>query len=400
MINRRRFLTGTSLLSLSPFVPSMLLNAARATETTSDGRVLVVIQLDGGNDGLNTVVPITDDEYARNRFETRVKPEDTHRLDDHCSLHPSMRAAKELFDDGRLSIVQAVGYPNPDRSHFRSMKIWQTASLDDAMHNSYGWLGRTLDFAKNPQQEPNAVYVGSDRTPVALWGRRSATLAMGQETDLELQLSGRFTVPSSATADEQSLEQFVSRSVLSAYQTADELKQRRATSQQSSTYPSTALGSRLKTIASLLKSDIPSRVFYTSHDGFDTHSEQQFTHGQLLREFSDALKAFLNDLREHKLDDRVLVLAFSEFGRRVRENDSKGTDHGTAGPVFLAGPDVKAGLTGISPDLTDLDDGDIKSQFDFRQVYVTILDSWLNVSSEKVLGEKFSGLPLLSDRIG
>jgi len=396
MFNRRRFLTRASLLSLSPFVPSVLMHAANQSAANTDGRVLVVIQLDGGNDGLNTVVPVADDEYAKNRFETRVKQEDSHRLDDESWLHPSMKAAKELFDDGRLGIVQAVGYPKPDRSHFRSMRIWQTSTFDDTQHNSYGWLGQTLDASKRSTREPNAVFVGNERTPVALWGRRATTLALNNETDLELQLKGRFAASQPAAQTPESLQQFVSRSVLSAYSTADELKQRRTGEQPSSTYPNSGLGSRLKTISQLLKADIPAQVFYTSLSGFDTHSKQQYAHGQLLREFSNALKAFLDDLRQHKLDDRVLVLAFSEFGRRVRENDSHGTDHGTAGPVFLAGQPITPGIVGRAPDLTDLEGGDIKSQFDFRQVYATILEDWLNLPSETILGGKFERLGLLA----
>lgn len=395
MITRRKFLANSSLFSLSPFLPSMLLNASNEVENDADSRVLVVIQLDGGNDGLNTVVPITDDEYAKNRFETRIAAKDALRLDDFSSLHPSMKSALELFDDGRLNIVQAVGYPNPDRSHFRSMKIWQTTRFDEAEQNTFGWLGRTLDNLPHSPRESSAVYIGNDHPPIALWSRRSTTLSMSHANDLNLTYSGRFNFAQPAILSGDSIEQFVSRSVLSAYSTVDELKRRRTIKKSSSSYPDSKLAQDLKTVAELMKAEVPAKIFYTSLGGFDTHSEQQFVHGQLLSQFSNALKAFLNDLREHKLDDRVLVLAFSEFGRRVRENDSQGTDHGTAGPVFLAGPSIQPGIVGHAPDLKDLDDGDIKAQVDFRQVYATLLDDWLNVHSTNILGDKFDRLPLL-----
>ena len=394
MITRRHFLANSSLLSLSPIVPSLLMNSANAAEQESDSRILVVIQLDGGNDGLNTVVPVSNDLYAKNRVDTRITASDAHKLNDDSSLHSSMKAAHSLFDDGRLSIVQGVGYPNPDRSHFRSMRIWQTTSFDDANHSGYGWLGRALDTSRRPGSDASAVYVGTGTTPVALWARRANTLALSDEADLHLRVPRGFDSIEDSPKGIASIEQFVSRSVLSAYSTAGELSQRK-TESSSVEYPDSKLASQLKLVSQLIRSDISTRVYYATHGGFDTHADQRFTHSQLLREFSSAVKAFLDELKSHQLDDRVLVLAFSEFGRRVKENASKGTDHGTAGPVFVAGSSVQSGLIGTSPDLSDLDDGDIKSQFDFRQLYATILDDWLNIPSENILGHSFERLPIL-----
>jgi uncharacterized protein (DUF1501 family) len=402
MLTRRRFLQASSLISLSPVLPSILANTARAAAASPDAKVLVVIQLDGGNDGINTVVPYADDGYGRARDKLRLEIDKLHKLNDQVGLHPSMRGAKELFDDGRLCVVQGVGYPNPDRSHFRSMRIWQTARFDDERHDSYGWLGGALDewaLQHNSDAAANAIYVGEQETPVALWARRSAATTLLTAEDLKLTLGSRPAAsPHDSQGEDSSLGQFVSKQVLSAYAAADEFQRQQSHNQATAgnDYPDTPLGSRLKLVSQLLKSGAQSRVFYTLQSGYDTHSAQLYTHARLLREFSDAIKAFLDDLKTAKLDDRVLVLAFSEFGRRVSENDSQGTDHGTAGPVFLAGKPVKGGLVGNSPDLTNLDGGDLKMQMDFRQVYAAILDDWLGVKSENVLGKSFQKPPVLS----
>ncbi len=400
MLSRRKFLQTGSLVSIGPLVPSMLVQAARAASAESDACVLVVIQLDGGNDGLNTVVPHGDDGYGRNRDQLRLDPAGLHRIDDHVGLHASMGAAKELYDEGQLTIVQGVGYPNPSRSHFQSMRIWQTAFVQDAQQDGYGWLGRTLDYSVRPSQdsaEADAIYVGEQETPTALWGRRSAAMSLSRAADLELRLDAAMASLPSSAAVEGSLNQFVSREALSAYATAGEFAQHQARlpAGPGGGYPQTELGSRMRLISQLLHSGSQARVFYTAQTGYDTHSQQLFTHARLLREFSDALKAFVHDLQASKLDERVVVLAFSEFGRRVKENDSQGTDHGTAGPVFLAGRAVQGGLLGDHADLSQLEDGDLKVQIDFRQVYATILDKWLNVPSRDVLGASFDTLPII-----
>lgn len=399
MLSRRKFLQTSSLVSLSPVLPYLLGNTARAAGAAPDARALVVIQLDGGNDGLNTVVPYADDGYGQNRDKLRLELDELHKLDDHIALHPSMKAAKELFDDGRLCIVQGVGYPNPDRSHFRSMRIWQTAQFDDDRHDSYGWLGAALDRSTKTGAAANAIYVGEQQTPVSLWSRRSTATALATADDLKLSLAMHAVAPPPEPGEvSPTLSQFVARQVLSAYAAADDFARQQsglpATGQ--SDYPNSMLASHLKLVAQLLKSGAETRVYYTIQSGYDTHSLQLNSHYRLLREFAGALKAFLDDLKSAGLGDRVVVLAFSEFGRRVKENDSQGTDHGTAGPVFLAGSQVKGGLMGNAPDLVNLDDGDLRMQFDFRQVYAAILDDWLDVPAKDVLGASFEKLPMLS----
>jgi uncharacterized protein (DUF1501 family) len=285
-----------------------------------------------------------------------------------------------------LAIVQGVGYPNPDRSHFRSMRIWQTASMDDNAHNAYGWLGQALDgkIAQDTSGEASAIYVGEDQTPVALWGRRSTATALSRIDDLTLHDTNQHAPPLTSIgtpAPADSVQQFVTRQVLSAFTAAEQFRRQESSGRRAGAvrYPDNALGRRLELVSRLLKSGSQARVYYTTQSGYDTHASQLQTHANLLGELSSSLIAFLDDLKEAKLDDRVLVLAFSEFGRRVEENDSQGTDHGTAGPVFLAGPGVNPGLHGKTPSLTHLEGGDLKMSTDFRDLYATILDQWLCV---------------------
>jgi uncharacterized protein (DUF1501 family) len=400
MLNRRRFLQSSALVSLSPLLPSILARTARAAGAAKDARALVVIQLDGGNDGVNTVVPFADDEYAKARVKLRLESDKLHKLDAQVALHPNMRAAKELFDDGRLTVIQGVGYPNPNRSHFESMRIWHTARALDPSADGYGWLGRTLDReteAAAKQKAATAIYVGQQDPPVALWGRKSEVISLADEDDLELQLALDPARPAAAGVADRSVDQFVAREVLSAYEAAHDFHEQRARANGTSAgkYPDTQLASQLKLVSQLLKTNSQARVFYAIQPGYDTHSAQIYTHGQLLRGLADALKAFLNDLKAAQLDDRVVVLAFSEFGRRVKENDSAGTDHGTAGPVFLAGAPVAGGVIGAAPNLSELVDGDLKTELDFRQVYATLLDTWLGVPSKDVLAATFDHVPIL-----
>jgi uncharacterized protein (DUF1501 family) len=401
MLSRREFIERTSLVSLSPVVPLALSRFAHAAAAGPDSKVLVVIQLDGGNDGINTVVPFADDAYGRNRSLLRLEASRLHKLNDHVGLHPQMRGAKELFDDGRLTIVQGVGYPNPNRSHFESMRIWQTARFDPAEHQSYGWLGRALDPPFNGPgkfnvQQPAAIYAGPEDVPVALWGRRSEAVSLVSLDDLSLPFAAGQMLPGSAsdadtTSTPDRLDMFVTRQLASAYSSAEEFQRQLSVGAKTpaTQYPSTQLAANMQLISQLIKSGSQARVFYTTQSGYDTHAAQLYTHSRLLGEFSAALKAFLDDLRSASLEDRVIVLAFSEFGRRVKENDSQGTDHGAAGPVFVAGRKSVGGLVGKTPSLTELVDGDLQMNVDMREVYAAILEDWLGVDAPGVLGGSF-----------
>jgi uncharacterized protein (DUF1501 family) len=305
-----------------------------------------------------------------------------------------MRQAADLFEDGRLAIVQGVGYPNPDRSHFQSMATWQTARFDPEGRKGHGWLGRALDTASGVHNGPAAVFIGDRDLPRALQGRRTATASFADASDLTLTLPTPASTPSNSASDD--LASFVNRTVTSAYATAAELAAAAERGTDSSArYPSTELGKKLELISRSIKAGSATRVYYLIQAGYDTHAVQLPTQATLLGEFSRSIRTFLDDLAAAKLADRVLLIAFSEFGRRPDENGSLGTDHGTAGPVFLAGTRLKAGLIGETPRLGELVGGDLKWSIDFRRVYATLLDQWLNLPSEAVLGQRFEPLSIL-----
>jgi uncharacterized protein (DUF1501 family) len=393
MLNRRDFLRSSSLLALAPTVPAFLARTARAAEPERDACVLVVIQLDGGNDGINTVVPFADEGYARYRKVLRLPRDRLVKVNDRVGLHPSLGGFGKLLESGRLAVVQGVGYPNPNRSHFQSMAIWHTARLDAEQQVGLGWLGRGLDEAKGA----TSLLVGSGPPPVALRGRRAVASAIERLDDFTLAAGAdpRRALAPDEPADD--LTAFVRRSMLDAYATADRLAGAAAAKGDEVRYPDGGLGSRLRLIARLVKVGIGARVFYTTQGGYDTHSSQLAAHGNLLFELSGAVKAFLDDLAAAGLAERVAVLCFSEFGRRVQENGSAGTDHGTAGPVFLAGAGVRPGLVGATPSLLDLEDGDLKMGVDFRRVYASVLEDWLSLPSRAALGRTFERLPLFRE---
>jgi uncharacterized protein (DUF1501 family) len=397
MLGRRDFLKSSlrssSLIALAPTVPSFLASTARAAEPDREGRVLVVIQLDGGNDGINMVVPYADEGYARHRRVLRLPDKELIKVDDALGLHPGMLKAAKLIQSDWLAIIPGVGYPNPDRSHFRSMAIWQTARLDPDGHDESGWLGRGLDALG--QDRSSAVYIGNGSPPVAIRGRRSIASTLDRIDDLfpDPAIAPARALASAEPGDD--LLAFVRRSTLDAYTSADRLAEAARTKDTDARYPATALGQRLQLVARLLKGGFAARILYTSQSGYDTHAAQLSTHSSLILELSGALRAFLDDLDAAKLAERVLVLCFSEFGRRVAENSSAGTDHGTAGLVLLAGPSVRTWVIGRYPSLTELVDGDLKWSVDFRRVYATLLDQWLGLPSQAVLGGSYDPLPLL-----
>jgi uncharacterized protein (DUF1501 family) len=397
MLTRRDLLKQSALLSLAPAVPGFLSRTAHAAKPDPDGHVLVVVQLDGGNDGINTVVPYRDEEYARHRRELQIPADQLCKLTSEVGIHPSLRPAADLVEDGRLVIVQGVGYPNPDRSHFRSMAIWQTARLDGQGPEVHGWLGRALDRGSGDVPGPAAVFIGERDLPRALRGRRAVTASFADASDLMLALPApAVRTPGTARSAGDDLLAFVNRTVTNAYATASELSaaaERRT--DPSLGYPASELGKQMELVSRSIKAGAAARVYYLIQPGYDTHAVQLPTQARLLGEYSRAIRAFLDDLAAAKLADRLLLMTFSEFGRRPAENGSLGTDHGTAGPVILAGPSVKTGLVGETPRLGELVVGDLKWLIDFRRVYATLLDQWLNLPSETILGQRFEHLPIL-----
>lgn len=401
--SRRQFLDASlrtaPLVPLASSVPWFLarsLQAQQPPEPARDGRVLVVIELNGGNDGINTIVPYKDEAYVRHRKTLRIPAAQVLKLNDEVGLHPAMRGAADLIEDGRLTIVQGVGYPNPSRSHFRSMEIWQSARLDGDAQDNYGWLGRALDHeAPRADRFADSLCVGDVDPPLALRGRRSTRSTIRRLEDVQLDPGGVRLAADTSEPSADELLQFVRRQTVNALATSDRISKLASQAKSTVRYPNTDLGGRLKTIARLLQADLQPRAYYTVQSGYDTHVDQFNDHYGLLAQFSGALKAFLDDLRETKLAERVLVMVFSEFGRRVDENGSQGTDHGTAGPMFLAGPVRKAGLYGATPSLDDLEDEDLKRSVDFRDVYATILQRWLALPHQASLGSGAKTLPLL-----
>lgn len=392
MHSRRQFLRDSALIALSPMVPAFLDTMARAAGPASDSRILVVIQMEGGNDGINTVVPFGDDAYFQNRTQLRIPPERLLKLNDHVGLHPAMRGIASQIDKGRLAIVQGVGYPNPSRSHFRSMEIWQTALLAQTK-NERGWIGRAFDALPPRPAGPDAIYVGASDLPKALIGRRTDAASISSAEDLALTMAAPSDQEPAGKAD--NLRQFVEKRVLGAYGTASELAGARLRSAATGGYPASALANQLHLISQFIKSGASTRVYVASQSGYDTHQLQLSQHEDLLGELSSSISAFLDDLQASGLFDRVLLMAFSEFGRRVKENNSLGTDHGTAAPLVLAGDVVKPGLIGKTPSLSDLVDGDLKMSIDFRQVYSTLLTRWLNIPPRQVLAGDFELIDIL-----
>ena len=414
--SRRRFLQSTlgsaTLLSSGLTVPGFLARSARAAAGSggkSNEKVLVVIQLSGGNDGLNTVIPYADDDYARNRIALRIPTSQVLKLNDHVGLHPRMNAFHELHNQGRLATVQGVGYSNPDRSHFRSMDIWHSAQRENEQPRD-GWLGRCLDNSRRDAlkagagQDVPALHLGANELPLALVSRATPVPSVESLESFRFRTENGAiplnSLKSLAAADRSAgvtMLDFLRRSTLNAYASSEQVRDALAGERDVAAYPEQyGLARKLKNIAQLIDAGLATRIYYVSLAGFDTHANQQGTHANLLGELANSTAAFVKDLENRGHLDRVLVMSFSEFGRRVRENASEGTDHGAAAPMFLAGGMVKSGVLRKHPSLTDLDDGDLKHHTDFREVYATILDRWLGCASESVLGSKFEPLPILA----
>ena len=367
-----------------------------------DERILVIVQLSGGNDGLNTVIPYGDREYHAARPSLSLGEPGKAKnggaaleldRDRGIGLHPNLTGLKELHDDGRLAVVAGVGYPNPNRSHFASMDIWQSGRPEG---KGTGWLGRYVDATCNGNPAADVAVSVGRTAPLAMLGRTSRPIAFesadlfrwlgadaGGQMEDEYQRMVRAGELKDVAAGSQ--ESFLMRTALDAQVTSDRI---RAAVKKAplARYPGSALAKQLQTVAAMIRDGMKSRVYYVSMGGFDTHANQPNSHGNLMRQLGDAMLAFQNDLKAQGNDGRVMTMCFSEFGRRVRQNASNGTDHGTAGPVFVVGPNVNPGLQGKYPSLTDLDGGDLKFTTDFRGVYQELLGKWMKAPTREVLG--------------
>ena len=405
--SRRQFLKLTAgapaLLSLWPVVPAFLSRAAAAAARTDrKNTVLVVVQLSGGNDGLNTVVPYADDAYGRNRRTLRLTGKDVHKIDDYMGFHPRMQGFSRLLKAGRLSIVQGVGYPKSNRSHPGAMRDWHTAMPGQDQYPT-GWLGRAVDSAcRQDQARVPGIFVGPIARPFALTAGKACVPSIRTARELTLHAMPDSSGVSSRSArarDDNPLADYVRRSSLSAHETSKRIKAVLASASGSHRYPSRGLAGHLKTVAELIRADVGIRIFFTELGGggiggFDNHANQRDNHASVLGQLSDSVAAFADDLARDKSLDRVCLMTFSEFGRTLSENGRRGTGHGAAAPVFLVGGRLRAGIVGKHPSLADLDNDAPRFHTDFRRLYATVLTSWLGFDSRPVLGEKFKPLDL------
>lgn len=406
-MKRRGFLigaiSGLSVVASADHVLSQALAQAPLSGLPgADDRILVLVNLQGGNDGLNTLVPYGLQEYYRYRPTIGVPQGDVLKINAQVGLNPQMKSFKDMYDKGLVAVVQGVGYPQPDHSHFRSTQIWQTAVPDRYEHT--GWLGRYLDSANLPSDNLfNAVAV-APVLPEALIANRvdvpaiGAINAYGLASDRNAANRAAF----SSLAQDTSVPfrspylSMVAEIEDHAQRGSEELPKLVAGYKTEASYPATPIGRSLALAAQIVGSKLGTRVVYVQHGSFDTHAAQKPTQDRLLAEFSDSMKAFYDDLAAHGNDKRVLTMTFSEFGRRVAENASRGTDHGEAAPVFLVGGAVKGGLYGTHPSMENLDNGDIKFTTDFRSVYATVIEKWFGRPSSSVIAGTFPTLSMLA----
>ena len=409
---RREFIrgaAGSALFFLGADPLSSLL--ARGPGLDNDG-ILVLLQLSGGNDGLSTVIPYGDPAYARNRRRTRVQEQEMIQLDAHVALHPNLKGFGKLFKEGHLAVVQGIGYPNPNRSHFKSLDIWHAASPRGRSEGT-GWIGRFVDTAFAGSDDPNLVIHVGNRIPFSLtaavhrpvafttpeayrWtGTTREEMALAAAAPIcEHEASPATRVERPSKGRDRALERM--RKVLREAQASSQtVREAAARYRPKVEFPRSPIATNLATVAALISGGLGTRVYSVEMGGFDTHVNQKGRHDNLMNQLDGALTAFYRDLEKRGLADRVCIFAFSEFGRRVRENGSGGTDHGVAGQAFLIGGRVKGGLHGRYPSLTELQKGDLVHTVDFRSVYATIIDRHFGADHKVVLGRRWKMLPLI-----
>ncbi|WP_295770704.1 DUF1501 domain-containing protein [uncultured Mucilaginibacter sp.] len=396
-MKRRDFLKSSTLASGAFLIPAFLKPfESMAMSAVSGYKNLVIIQLSGGNDGLNTVVPFGDDVYYQKRKTVAITPNEIIKLNDIQGLNPNLSALKEIYDQGWMNIINSVGYPNPDRSHFRSMDIWQTASNSNEFLST-GWIGRYLDSNCQTCQNPYTAIEVDDTLSLAMKGSKMKGIAVQDPNKLYQTTREPFFKDLMHGPDNDHLHEdnlgYLYKTMIETYSSADYIQKTSKTYNVVAPYPATGFGNQLKNVSKFINSGLNTRIYYVSLGGFDTHVGQQNQQGRQLKIYGDAVAAFVKDLKQTgKLDD-TLIMTFSEFGRRVEQNASNGTDHGTANNVFLFGGKLgKAGIYNNAPDLANLENGDLKYQIDFRDIYATLLKKWLNVNDSSILNAQFTGL--------
>jgi len=417
---RRRFLGGMAMVSAAVTVPGFITGTADAFADTTmrlsskagvpEGRVLVVVQLSGGNDGLNTVVPFGDANYHRARPQLAIRESDALKLGargiDGIGLNPALMPIKEMIEQGNAAIINGVGYPNPNRSHFKSMDIWQAAEIDEAKQRGRGWVGKAMDTAYplnrngvTPDAAGMACISIGNEAPMATQGAHVSPVSFQQPEvfrwtgrDVHEVLSTNYDklhedAPPVAEDDPAA---FVFRTACDAQVASDKVRAAVAGRTNTNFPRNNPLGQQLEMVSKMIRAELPTRVYYVNLGGFDTHAQQPTRHTQLMTQFAQAMKGFYDELAATGHAERVVSVAFSEFGRRLRQNASNGTDHGVAGPCFVFGPAVNPGLHGTYPSLTNLDQGDLIHTTDFRGVYADLLDNWMKIDSAAALGARFT----------
>lgn len=392
-------------------------DSAVQAATGKDGEILVVLQLAGGNDGLNTLVPYADDAYHQARPRLKKGAGDVRKLNDYVGLSNMLPYMGELYGEGDLAVVQGVGYPNPNRSHFVSTSIWETA--DPRNRSNTGWLGRYFDNDCGGSDPTVGVSLKKTQ-PEAFGAVENPGISLstpqlyrwihgGGESDMAEEFFAELNTPAES-ASGSSIEEvgksggkvgedslaFLERVALDAQVSSKQILEIAGHYNSKVRYPGTPLARSLNLVGRMIAGSMPTRVYYVSHGGFDTHQGQENRHDQLLGQMDEALKAFFTDLRQQGNYERVTLMTFSEFGRRAAENASGGTDHGKGSCLFVAGGAVKGGLYGKHPSLTDLDKGDLKFSVDFRSVYATLIEDWLKGHGKPVVRGDFEKLGFIS----
>ncbi len=377
------------MVSASLMAPAFLRQLPSDHVVSRAGKVLVVIQLSGGNDGLNTVVPYGDDTYYKARPTIGVPADTLLKIDDHQGLNPALQPLQAFYDQGQLCIVNSVGYPNPNRSHFRSMDIWQSAS-DSAKYVQTGWLGRYLDSNCMGCETPYHALEMGDNLSLALQGqvldgfamRDAKKLLKATENPFLRRLGQNYQPP-----DRESHLSYLYKTMVEVQESAQYIANKARGGRSREKYPLHPFGKGLQQISELIMADAATQIYYISLPGFDTHVNQPSRHSRLLKIYAEAVSAFIRDLKSQRLFDDVCIMTFSEFGRRVAQNGSRGTDHGAANALFLmSGSLQEGGIYNDPPNLSKLEDGDIAYQIDFRHIYANIVGDWLGGSPQQILG--------------
>jgi uncharacterized protein (DUF1501 family) len=375
-----------------------------------NGKVIVLLQLSGGNDGLNTVIPIEDGLYYSVRPSLGIKKEDAIHLNYLTGMHPSLQPLKSLYDDGMMAVVQNVGYESPNRSHFRSTDIWLSASDSNVIIDD-GWVGRYLakvlpDHNPINSEHPMAIQIGSTQSALLECTCQGSMGISFESPNQFYQLISGSTADNDPPPDTIAGKQlkYIKEVAALSIRYAQVIKEKADLVENKATYPNTRLGRQLAIVAELIAGGLETPVYLTSIGGFDTHANQANSHTNLLTGVAEAIAAFQSDLKLLGIEDRVVLMTFSEFGRRLEQNGSAGTDHGTAAPLFVIGRNVYGGIYGPNPDLSDLDNnGDIKYKYDFRQLYASLLTQQLGMPVDRmpdVLMKNFETLPLISEQAG